>query len=140
MPSNPIEDILADRRNKSAPEDETDPNKFYSVLSAEGYQENFLEIRFRDGLRTCFAYPDLNWFNHDPDEGTLDLEFGGFLVTLVGRGLGDRLFHAIKSKRAAWVKEADSDFQDNSDNEVYIEKILISPPQGFGESEEEENE
>lgn len=136
MAKQSIDDILAARTNDS--ETNTDPNKFFSNLTTEGYQENFLEIRFRDGLRSCFAYADLNWFNYDPEEGTLDLEFSGFLISLIGRGLGGKLFHSIKSKRAAWVKEADSDFQDNPDNEIYVEKILISPPEGFGGSEEDE--
>jgi len=137
MASNPIDDILAERRGTSEEEHSVDPDKFYSVISADGYQENYLEIRFRDGLRTCFAYADLNWFNHDPDEGTLDLDFNGFLISLIGRGFGEKLFHSIKSKRAAWVKEADSDFQDNPANEVYIEKILITPPDGFAAESEE---
>ena len=67
----------------------------------------------------------------------LDLEFGGFLVSVKGRGLGDKLFQQIKAKRVAWIKEAESDFQDNEANEVYIEEVTITPPEGFGEDEEE---
>ena len=136
MARSTIDDILEERRQKEKKEHplgELDPSKFFSVLSAEGLQENVLELRFNDGLRSCFAYADLQWFNYSPDEGTLDLEFNGFLVSIIGRGLGERFFHSIKTKRAAWVKEADSDFQDNESNEIYIEQILISPPEGFGE-------
>ena len=111
---------------------EEDQRKFYSTLSSESYEENFLEIRFKNGLKTCFAYSDLNWFHYDVDDGVVDLEFGGFQVSIEGRGLGDKFFQAIKSKRMAWVKEADSDFQDNSDCEIYIKTILVGVPEGFG--------
>ncbi len=136
MSRSTIDDILEERRQKDSAEPAEDQAKFYSVLSAESLQENYLELRFNDGLRTCFAYADLTWFNYDPDSGTLDLEFNGFLVTIVGRGMGERFFHSVKSKRVAWVKEADSDFQDNDQNEIYIEKILITPPEGFAEEAE----
>ncbi len=130
-----IDAILKERKgNESVGSDLAD--KFYSVISGEGIHENFLEIRFRDGLRTCFAYGDLTWFNYDPDSGILDAEFGGFLVSLKGRGLGDKLFHHLKSKRIAWVKEADSDFQDSDAIETWISEITITPPDGFGSEEE----
>jgi hypothetical protein len=103
-------------------------DKFYSILVGEGLQEHFLELQFRIGLKTCFSYTDLQWFNYDPDAGCIDLEFGGFLVTLKGRGLGDRLFHGLKQKRVAWVKEADTDMQDHKGNETFIEEIGITPP------------
>lgn len=139
MPRSKIEEILAERQGKNA-EPAEDTGKFYSVLSAEGLQENFLELRFHDGLKTCFAYADLSWFNYDPEAGTLDLEFGGFLVMISGRGLGERFFHSLKAKRVAWVKEADSDFQDNDANELYIKEILVIPPEGFTGEEEEATE
>jgi len=139
MAAKSVDEIIAERQKSTASSTEAS-DKFYSILSAEGYQENYLEIRFQDGLKTCFAYNDLTWFNYDPDEGTLDLEFSGFLVSIIGRGLGEKLFHSIKGKRAAWIKEADSDFQDNPDNEIYIDQILISPPEGFGGSEDEGGE
>ena len=69
MAASTIDEILKERRRKGGGTSESigeDPAKFYSVLSAEGLQENFLEIRFQDGLRTCFAYADLSWFNYDP--------------------------------------------------------------------------
>ena len=136
MGKNTIDKILEQRQLKGGDAEQEEENPFFSALLGEGMQENFLELRFRNGLKTCFSYSDLVWFNHDPDSGFLDMEFGSFLVTLKGRGLGERLFHAIKSKRAAWVREADSDFQDNEKNEIYISEIAITPPEGFGEEEE----
>lgn len=138
--ANPIDDILASRTGNQKEDSVEDTSKFFSTLATDGYQENFLELRFQEGFCTCFSYADLNWFNHDPEEGTLDLEFGGFLISIIGRGLGGKLFHAIKSKRASWVKEADSDFQDSPDNDLYIEQILVRPPEGFSDEGEEETE
>lgn len=133
MSQGAIDKILESRKSGGTERE----GKFYSALSGEASQENYLEIRFRDGLKTCFSYSDLVWFNFDPESGILDLEFGGFLVSVKGRGLGDKLFHQIKSKRVAWIKEAESDFQDNDKIETYIEEITITPPEGFGDDEEE---
>lgn len=112
------------------------PNRLYSVLRGEGLTEEFFEIRFRNRTQTCFSYKDLTWFNYSPDEGVIDLEFTGFLVTITGRGLIPKLFEAIKSKRVAWVKEADNGLQDIPEFDHYIESILVTPPEGFAEEEE----
>ena len=132
---NTIDDILEKRRAEETPQEE-EGAKFYSTIVTEGFEENFLEFRLSNGTKLCFNYTDLTWFNHDPETGMLDLAFGEFMVSIKGRGLGDRLFHAIKSKRVAWVKEADSDFEDNDENETYIAEIAILPPEGFGAEEE----
>ena len=116
-----------------APED---ADKFYSVLGGEGLYENFLELRFRSGLKTCFSYTDLMWFNFDPEANCIDLEFGGYLVTVKGRGLGEALFNAIKQKRVAWIKEADVEMQDHSGNPTFIQEITITPPATDAKEEE----
>lgn len=125
-----IESILAARRQQEG--QETSGN-FFSVLSAHGLNEEFLELRFRNGAQTCFCYKDLSWFNYSPDDKLIDLEFNGFLVTIKGRGLIPKLFEGIKNKRVAWVREADTELQDCADFESYIESLLITPPQGMGE-------
>ncbi len=112
-------------------------DKFFSVLLGEGLQEHFLELRFRDGTRTCFSYTDLGWFNFNPEDG-IDLDFGGFLISIKGRGFEPKLFNSIKAKRVAWVKEADLPLQDHKDNECFIEEITITPPDGFAGEEAEE--
>ncbi|MDP1591914.1 MAG: hypothetical protein Q8M07_29410 [Prosthecobacter sp.] len=128
-----IDEILKARQAAEKPAELTpDGDKFFSILIGEGMQENFLELQFRNGLQTCFSYTDLLWFNHDPESGSLDLEFGGFLITIKGRGLRP-LFQGIKNKRVAWVREAASELQDHKDNETYVEEITITPPKGFTE-------
>lgn len=111
-------------------------DKFFSVIGGDGLQENFLELRFRIGLKTCFSYTDLMWFNYDPEAGCIDLEFGGFLVTIKGRGLGEALFNNFKQKRVAWVKEADVEMQDHPGNGTFIQEITITAPE-TGVKEEE---
>jgi hypothetical protein len=111
-------------------------NKFFSIPLGEGLHEHFLELHFRVGLKTCFSYGDLSWFNYDP-EGFLDLVFGGFLVTIKGRGLGDRLFHGIKQKRVAWIKEADTQMEDHKGNDAFISEIIVTQPDGPGGGEPE---
>jgi len=135
--STKIEEIINQRRaQEKAQAQETQGDKFFSTLLGEGLFENFLELQFRNGLQTCFAYSDLSWFSHDPESGCLDLEFGGFLITVKGRGL-QPLFNGIKSKRVAWVREANDKLQDHSGNESFIEEITIQPPAGFAAENEE---
>ena len=131
-----IDEILKQRQQPAA-EPETKGDKFYSVLLADGLQENFLELQFRNGLQTCFSYSDLLWFSHDPEAGCIDLEFGGFLITIKGRGLRT-LFAGVKNKRVAWVKEADSELQDHEENESFVEGITITPPSDFSGGENSE--
>lgn len=111
-------------------------DKFYSVLGGEGVSENFLELRFRIGMKTCFSYTELSWFNYDPEAACIDLEFGGYLVTLKGRGLGEKLFNALKQKRVAWITEADVEMQDHPGNATFIEEITVTPPATEGKEEE----
>lgn len=111
--------------------------KYYASLRAEGLQEYFLELRFRDGICTCFPYHSLVFFNYDPEGAVIDAEFGGFLVSIRGRGLGGHLFRQLKSKRVAWIREADSDLEDGQEAEIYVSEITITPPDGFSSEEEE---
>ncbi|MDB6111614.1 MAG: hypothetical protein JWR69_3364, partial [Pedosphaera sp.] len=132
MAQNSIERILEERRQAAPEQPEVEEAKCFSVLGVEGLNEEFLEFHLRDGEKTCFAYGDLIWFSHHPETGYLDLDFGGFTVSIKGRGLGDQLFRGIKQQRVAWIKESDSDMQDNPKNDAYIETILIAPPQAEG--------
>lgn len=133
-----IDEILKKHRATAEPEPQAeDGDKFFSVLVGDGLEENFLELQLRNGMRTCFSYSDLMWFNLDPEAGCLDLEFGGFLVTIKGRGLAPKLFNGIKGKRVAWVKEADSpDMQDHHSNPTFIGEITITPPKDGAEGQE----
>lgn len=105
--------------------------KFFQVLPADGLTENFIEFRFRNGMRTCFNFGDLQWFSWDPESGHLDMEFGGYSVIIKGRGLYDSLFQGIKNRRVAWVEEASSEMQDHAGNEAFVEEISIIPPSDF---------
>lgn len=130
MAQETIDKILESRRQSAQTAEETTPgeDKFFSILVGEVVTEHFLELKFRVGMRSCFSYDDLLWFNYDPDGGTLDLEFGGYFITIKGRGLGDRLFQGIKQKRVTWVQESENEMQDHPGNKVYISEITIVPP------------
>ncbi len=138
MQNDRISEILESRRKHEKqpdPDGEAAGDKFYSVLRGEGLFEQFLELQFSNGMQSAFSYGDLHWFNHDPDAGCMDCQFGEFLITIRGRGL-KRIFQGIKGKRIAWIKEADSTMEDHPGNECYIEEILVIPPEGFeGETE-----
>ena len=109
-------------------------SKFYQFVRVDG-SEHFLEIRFRDGIHTAFAYDKLTWFNYSPETNLLDLDFMGTTVSIEGRGLTD-LFQALKSKRVSWVKEADTELEDNPGNACFIREITILPPADDLETEE----
>ena len=141
MSQNAIDQILEKRRKAeaaaplSAPGESTSASEvykeeqFYSLLVAAGLEENFIEFRFRDGLSLSLPYRSIEWFDHDPDEG-INVEFGRCLVTIRGRGLKPRLYNGIKQHKVAWVKEADSNFEDQVDFETFIEEIVITPAEG----------
>lgn len=140
MSQSTIDEILrrkeAERsQSQSSPAEEAE-GKFFSILLGEGLHEHFLELQFQDGTRTCFSYQDLGWFNYFPEDG-IDLDFGGYLISIKGRGLVPRLFNGLKQKRVAWVKEADFAMQDHEGNECFISEIVIMPPKGFAGEEEE---
>ena len=131
-----IDEILNSKK-VAAEEDAVQEDKFFSVLLGEGLQENFLEVRFRDGTKTAFPYRTLSWFNLSPEEG-IDLDFDGYMIAIKGRGLEPKLWNAIKYMRLAWVAEATVELQDHKGNETFISNITITPPEGFDEAPEEE--
>ena len=96
-----------------------------------------LELRMRTGNLVCFSYSDLLWFNYDPQAGCIDLEIGGFLINIKGRGLVPKLWNGIKNKRVAWIREADTEMQDHKGNDSFIQEILITPPSAGGEGSAE---
>lgn len=131
-----IDEILQKQRQRTehAPEAEGSGDKFYSILVGDAIQFHFLELKFSNGVQTCFSYGDLMWFNHDPEAGCIDLAFGEYLVTIKGRGL-EPLFIGIKQKRVEWAKETDTELQDHTGNSTFIEAISITPPKEFSEGE-----
>jgi hypothetical protein len=141
MAENAIDKILEEKKRAAAPVAAAEPgqeDKFFSILGGEGLHEEFIEFRMRTGNLICFSYSDLLWFNYDPQAGCIDLEIGGFLINIKGRGLVPKLWQGIKSKRVAWIKEADTELQDHKDNENFILEILITPPSTGEESGAEE--
>ncbi|MGC3992047.1 MAG: hypothetical protein QM796_20610 [Chthoniobacteraceae bacterium] len=115
-------------------------DKFFSIPRNDGTtEESFLELKHRDGLRNCLPYSSMQWFALYPEDGRIDLDFGFVLVRIMGRGLGGRLFDGLRSKRVAYVKESDSEMQDNKDNETFVESIsYITEEQGDEEQKGEE--
>ena len=140
MAQDSIDKVLASKQPAPVTAAADEGEKFYSVLVGEGVEEHFLEVRFRNGMRTAFAYDDLGWFNYDPEAGYMDLDFGGFLVTIKGRGLGDSFFNHLRQKRVASVKEADVEMQDHPGNKMFIEEITLTPPGTGSEQESKEEE
>lgn len=137
---NRIDEILQQRRPADASQEaEAEGDKFFSLMLGDGINEHFLELQFSNGLQTCFSYVELIWFNHDPEQGCIDLAFGSFLITIKGRGLA-ALFAGLKQKRVAWVKEADSQMQDHKGNSTFIEEITITPPKDFTDNPPESEE
>ena len=128
-----IAEILESRRSQAKPvEEPVGGEKFFSTLLGEGVAEQFLELQFANGIQSAFSYDKLEWFNHDPEAASLDCQFGGFLISIRGRGL-KKIFQGLKGKRVAWIKEADSTMEDHPGNECFIEEIVVIPPAGFEE-------
>ncbi len=127
--SDSIDRILASRRPVAEPPPAVDgSDKFFSILAGEGLDEHFLELKLRDGLRINLSYTDLSWFSYDPEGPKVDLEFGTIFVTIKGRGLDGKLLDGIKRKRVSWIKEADSEMEDNRSNSIYVAEINFTVP------------
>ena len=135
----PVDKIIESRRaansNVGLASAAQEEDKFSLILAGDRMEENFLELKFRSGLPTAFPYGDILFLNYDPDSGSLDVDFGGYLVTVTGRNLGGRVFDGIKHKKLVWLKEADSEMQDNNENELFISSITITPPGAANEAQ-----
>jgi len=151
--SNNIDAILEERRRQHAPQAQTQvqpqagealpampesevENRFYQTRRIEG-EEHCLELRFNTGIVTFFKYSDVNWCVYDPDAGMIDICFMGFVVSITGRGLVPDLLEGIKTRRISWVKEADTNFQEDEKFPVVIKSISVAWPEGFGEGGDE---
>ena len=127
MAQDSIDKVLAAKREATQIPEEVEGGKFFSILVGDGEEENYLELKMRDGLRICLSYTDLSWFSYDmeKDWAKIDLEFGEIFVTVKGRGLGDALFNGLKQKRVGWIKERDTEMQDHPGNKVFIDEITF---------------
>jgi hypothetical protein len=138
--SDAVERILAAKRQSATTAEPSATgqleDKFYSLLIGDGTDLRFFEVRFKDGTRLSLDYKNLNWFFYYPSQSSIEMDFNGLGIRINGRGLSDKLYKGIQQCRVAWIKEADSDWQDNKDNETYIESIEMDVGQGE-ESEEE---
>jgi hypothetical protein len=138
--SDRIEEILAERRKAAEIEEAAESQvkeavKFFETARIEGEAFHYLELRFREGQKSAFKYEDLSWFDWKPS-GILIMNFMGWGVSIKGRGFWPDVFHAIKTRRLSWIKEADSEFQDSPEYPCFVEEIIVEPPDGFAEDEE----
>lgn len=100
----------------------------YGTIESSEIQASFLELRFQDGMRTCFNYHELSWFNYDPEIEQIDLEFAEFLISLKGHNLCPELFEGIRERQVYWVKESGQSPVNDGSEEVIIETITITVP------------
>jgi hypothetical protein len=77
----------------------------YGLAETFGQYLAMLELRFRTGNRSAFAYHLLGRVEFDPSAG-MTLSFPDATVTFRGRNLGP-LFTAVRQQQAVWVWEAD---------------------------------
>ena len=115
-----------EKREKSGAMEE-----YYSTTGANGFERKYLDLRFRTGQRTAFNYDNLSWINFDPTDSCLDLDFGDYHLTICGRGLNKELYNDLLERRVTWLREADTDLEDNETPSVFISDLLITPPEGL---------
>lgn len=114
-----------------------DGSEFFLVLRGEGVSEGFLEFRFRNGAQLCLPYDSILWFNYSPDLARIEMDFGGYVVSINGRGLVPKLYDSIKARRVAWIREADTEMQDSKDFDCYIESIILDLAEDLEEGSDE---
>ncbi len=88
-----------------------------------------LEIQFKTGDRSAFAYHTLGRAEFNPSAG-ITLAFSDLVVTLKGRCL-DTLFVAIRQQQAVWVCESDRATCDLVPAAVpLVESVTVEPLRG----------
>lgn len=129
--SNAIERILAQGRENAA--GETIEGKFYGSLVGNNLEPKYFEARFKDGTLFSLKYEELNWFFYYPSQNCIELNFGstGIGLRIIGRGLNEGLYAAIQQRRVLWIREADTEWEDNKENETFIQEIQVD----YGEAE-----
>jgi hypothetical protein len=129
MEKNSIDKVLESRRQAAEPPAAKveEGDRFYSILGGDVIDDPFLEFRFRDGFKLSLPYRDVIWISYHPKEPEIKVDFGTVAISIIGRGLDGELFEGIKNKRVVWIKECDSEMQDNDTNKVFIEEISFEP-------------
>ena len=90
-----IQEILEQQRRKEGAgggEEQTPEiveSRYYGLWkgAARESNERYLDLRFRDGQRTSFDYPDRKFVNYNPEMPCIDMDFAGNMVTIIGRNL-----------------------------------------------------
>lgn len=114
-------------------------NPLFQLIRGDASQEGFLELRFRSGIQAAFAYHSLFWINLDNANGVIDMDFQGITISIEGRGL-KQIFEFLKLKKISWIRESDTEMEDNKSAEIFISRLTITPPAEFGADGEEEEE
>lgn len=101
---------------------------YYGVWKGaiEELNERYLDLRFRNGQRTSFDYPDRKFVNYNPEMPCIDIDFAGNMVTIIGREL-EPLYELFLQRKVQWVRETDSPKKEDRGEGLYIEEILITP-------------
>jgi hypothetical protein len=133
--SDKVTEIL-DAKRKRDEGGTVEETKFWLIAAGNNLYENYLELKLRSGFQTCFPYKDISWMNYDP-EGAVDIELNGFHISIKGRGLKP-LLEALKAHTVVWIKEADSEMQDNKSNSAYVASIIAGPTEMFEEKAEDD--
>ena len=141
-----IQEILNQQRKKEASDVEESPPdasecQYYGIWTGaiQELNERYLDLRFRDGQRTSFDYPDRKFVNYNPEMPCIDIDFAGNIVTIIGRNL-EPLYELFLQRKVQWAKETDKPGEDDGQEDLCIEEILISPAGKEVPSTEEETD
>ena len=129
-----VEDTESDREAESTQVLESEYFGVWKGTDSRQISERYLDLRFRDGQRTTFDYPDRKLVNYNPELPCIDINFDGNLVTIIGRDI-EKLYELFTARKIEWIKEADDPEHDDPEKPVFVEEILISPP-GAPQSDE----
>jgi hypothetical protein len=142
-----LQEIINQQRQKEVAvvdeqREEVSESWYYGLWkgSVRESNERYLDLKFRDGQRTSFDYPDRKFVNYNPEMPCIDMDFAGNMVTIIGRNL-EPLYELFLKRKTEWVREANTPGQDDGVEGIFVEEILITPAERAEEQvKTEENE
>lgn len=90
-------------------------------------EQRLVDFRLRDGRRTSFAYEKLGFLDYDDEDGMITIEFGPFVVTVIGVGL-NVIYEGLFEHRIRWLRESFAEDSDDLLEGVRIDSLILTPP------------
>ncbi len=104
-------------------ENRDDKNRYWGIEKQSSFQSLMINFHFKDGNFTAIPYSYITRINYNPSVG-IEILTTGDDFEIVGRNI-DKLYNHLLTHRITFIREADSEFDGENENECFIEKIGV---------------